>query len=1416
MLPTVECGSLFCRLGCICDSLEKATNRSKVSLEHCSLAECMLQCVCGYQKGNPSSRRCFASLLKGNESFYSKINWSSGRRRRERRVPERFSEYHLDHDSTIDPDSPRRATEDPKTKTKGPRGGASSSRPSSPVKGGSPPTRPATQQRGVRDSSQPQGTRKKWEPIRIKVCKDEIKLLRWDSFVSLSKVYVAPDQDIFCMEHVVYNCPCIESNRRIIRILSKYGPPFESSEKKTTALTSPVNNVKAPSKVTPPNKNVAKKHTHPNMRLANVPKAKVQKMAEGAAQVPAPAQEPIAKTSSLSKMRKLLQDERFNLPKLMTEEKTRAFDEEVDLNVPQGQTVQLVAWIRFHRIYHADRMHIRFLSRRAGPVILVMRPNEIVAADITCDIQAMQGDQNAPEIVKELLDPCISPEETSRYAFLLCDGVKWELVGCLTLKTPDTPTPPPVKSPVAEITPQVVRQPPPKQLVERALPDEPEVRIEEELQQATDVTPLSKLTPSPPPPLQPMVDPASAQRFNAMEQKRKELEERLIEIKQKLNVPQPKRLSGNIKPVKNKHRTTSAQRATPPAEQPLNSEEVQLLPVPAVSANTPAERTVRRRREPDTTYLIPDQCILPDDLPRSDSDLSNSEQPVAGPSANKHNLPDLVCPQMVKEPSISMYPAAEKLAMFSRLIQSGGDPSAGHGKYSNFNDSPILGSVLGRSLKQSKPKSKRAPPVPPPPVVPPPECNPPPPPPPPPLARPQEMKMLKLQPVGPTLPSGAPLPNIVRRIRILPPPVAPGKGGAASTPVLTSKNGIEPSVIQQQRMHWSSIGVRAPVVANTRSILTADSAITAEEMSVTAVTASSVLLGQPVESSAACRLVNKDMSLLSTVTPVAFIPDAQPQLTAVKDTTKEKEDENKSTPPENNVIPETPVVEPPTEKCVFPKVLAAEVSSVQSKGSATQSLKIILEAITGEHQRLCPSRASMLLPLHNVDDRWCLVALDHIPKSGFRVPGLSVFISAELLGRAALAAIERKARVSFPLRFQLKNKNSAFKPGFGVYGTPQLPRHVFVGPFPSDHAENCLPQPCMNFIALTKPVPSNSDFSNASSLLKTLCMKSVEPTTLAAAESKPIEREETKRAKPESESESGSCQNEVAVVAEKINQKDEQSTVDCAVPSSVDDEIAVVATVSGKTNIVVGEGRELPEANSRKTQMVTDGVNNGDIEKVNNGKVQESRSQPTSSPPSVRSSPLPPAESTSPLKPRKFVARVQGLPATTLAVFPDQVLVKHPFHPEEMLKFSSIDKAKCWLQSLANRTLREEFNDSDKSKTSNSADDSFPNSEPSESEEVDVCGEDHAQEQEETADSTSTSSRSPNKRVRRPTEKARVLAASKSKPIRHNSRSVLKRSFSMSSSPMVKRSSIQRQLHIRKEQVRDVLKLRFVEQSLTF
>ena len=121
-----------------------------------------------------------------------------------------------------------------------------------------------------------------------------------------------------------------------------------------------------------------------------------------------------------------------------------------------------------------------------------------------------------------------------------------------------------------------------------------------------------------------------------------------------------------------------------------------------------------------------------------------------------------------------------------------------------------------------------------------------------------------------------------------------------------------------------------------------------------------------------------------------------------------------------------------------------------------------------------------MLPFDVIEDQWCLVALDDIPQRGFRVPGLSVYIPGHLLDRVASTAIVHKLKTYMPLHFSQNKEKSSFKEGFGVYGTPQLPRHVFVGPLQENHVETHQLHPCMVLFTI---VPRDSATSKDSPLI---------------------------------------------------------------------------------------------------------------------------------------------------------------------------------------------------------------------------------------------------------------------------------------------------------------------------------------------
>jgi len=63
------------------------------------------------------------------------------------------------------------------------------------------------------------------------------------------------------------------------------------------------------------------------------------------------------------KISKLLQDRDIQqqLPKLIEDEKMRSPDDDLNLTIQPGQTIQLVSWTRFHSLYHSEKIRIRFL-----------------------------------------------------------------------------------------------------------------------------------------------------------------------------------------------------------------------------------------------------------------------------------------------------------------------------------------------------------------------------------------------------------------------------------------------------------------------------------------------------------------------------------------------------------------------------------------------------------------------------------------------------------------------------------------------------------------------------------------------------------------------------------------------------------------------------------------------------------------------------------------------------------------------------------------------------------------------------------------------------------------------------------------------------------------------------------------------
>ena len=1294
-----------------------------------------MQCVCGYQRGRPSRRRPFISLLKGNEAFYSKINWSGERQRRERKVPERFANYQLT------------GVDSPDTEYKLPastRGGSSAGH-----RGGHHPFRSPPTGRGgfsgKRSDSLPKnntllqgqksplepGSKNGLEPFRLKVCADQIKLLRWNSFVSLNKVYVAPDQEIMCMDHNKYNCPCIVKNRRIIRITSRYIPPpppitIRSSQQNEGGRSSSVTPTKANSPAylsSPPNSDgkrnqVAKKHTNPNMRMAHQRGDKLDsppRPDENAQPAAQPRQ--AVPLNAMSKMRRLLSDERFQLQNLMMQEKARAFDEDIDLTVRQGQTVQLIAWIRFHRIYQAGQMHIRFLSRRAGPVILVMRPSEIVAADITCDIQDMQGKGNAPEIVKELLDPFVAPEETSRYAFLLCDGVKWELVGCLAHRSPsDAPSKPretiTIHPPASASEEKISASRSGAEMSIRPVADALALKERREmaLRRESEKNEFSSCHPS----LAESNILQSAQvndRYNRMELKRIELEERLSQINSKLvssRAAPPLKL-GAYKPAKLGARSRSTTAG------PVN----QGLQPPTLSL------PLSGRSSTDSGPSLPDNCILPDN---SSDGVQEEEQQVNG-LHHVQSLPDLVA---------SRYPASNALAILSQLGRDDDRVAAGTVKPKTDKPIPDLAKMsipfqmseqLVNKADQPKSGTKHIGPLPELAKM---------------IAGRSQPKIIRMQ--GPPPSNLAFLnehksvsidyttqPQVIRQptlLKLLPLPanqhhVIPAGSRVIhihSRSVLSPPPSNDDSTIQVAQ---ETSG--APVAARTNRSQHASSLDSGKSLIWTRPTSLFSWIKTQSNSSFSISYIRTEVdkqqqsskiSPMKDSTSIAVSTIISPEKSAAltPDWSVDSDMQGLSTSllpsPSTDSKPSIPhkTTESPlqVQVYIYPKISSAEVNKVKTPVGASNTdlpfrkrLRVAFEALTGEQRMFCPDPTSMLLPLNRSDDRWLIVAVSHVPENGLRIPGLSVSVPREVVERAAVTAGERKARVSFPIHVHSNSKNTILKKGFGVYGTPQLPCHVFLGPFPAGYLDRYTPLlPCMRQIELTVPAPPEDDEPtqqpNPVESKEEPAIQQPNPVEFnkesVTLPSTPVDESNTTlQGNLESmmQSPTKPLENPADIVDAPLQATNEEPVASdlpevspIQPPTETEVSVPSMSATPSLPDETVENEKPIEENGKRKRKS---SGSSDDLEIIDEIKTKE----PTAAKrPHLTLPALPPNSAiTSSTKPnRVFVARTQGLPTTTIAIYEGGiVLVKNPLKPEKSETFSDIDSAKQWLQTLTIR-----------------------------------------------------------------------------------------------------------------------------------
>ena len=210
----------------------------------------------------------------GNEAFYSKINWSGKRQRRERTMPKRFRDSYLLDGDVINssPKSSPKSSERKRTS------------------------------RDVEDEAELEVSKDaKPEPFQLKIVDDhvffffnislifsridfiivcdQVGLLRWNCYLRLKTVYVPPDLGVQCTEHTRLNCQCLTADCRIVRIAPQLQRPPNAIPAPTTSPTratretpvapavreTPVVVPGSPAKpavaAMKPSRNVAKKHT---------------------------------------------------------------------------------------------------------------------------------------------------------------------------------------------------------------------------------------------------------------------------------------------------------------------------------------------------------------------------------------------------------------------------------------------------------------------------------------------------------------------------------------------------------------------------------------------------------------------------------------------------------------------------------------------------------------------------------------------------------------------------------------------------------------------------------------------------------------------------------------------------------------------------------------------------------------------------------------------------------------------------------------------------------------------------------------------------------------------------------------------------------------------------------------------------
>ncbi len=299
-----------------------------------------------------------------------------------------------------------------------------------------------------------------------------------------------------------------------------------------------------------------------------------------------------------------------------------------------------------------------------------------------------------------------------------------------------------------------------------------------------------------------------------------------------------------------------------------------------------------------------------------------------------------------------------------------------------------------------------------------------------------------------------------------------------------------------------------------------------------------------------------------------------------------------------------------------------------------------------------------------------MVAIEHVPDAGLVIPGSGLSIPQSILEQAAQTACARNFRVSFPLHAVAGHHQPVPQKGFGVYGIPNMPAHVFLGPFPRDYLDSLhCSIPYMVHIK-TGPIEGATTGTGAGAGAATpavvngsaaICRASSTATDLAS----------------DGDDDDGDGDGDGD--ESSLDSSDECSFVP-------DDRKPVADIIYGCQAGVKGQewyrnGSSVLSATA--AAAVKGATKPGEADDSDDLEIIKDIHLAT------REGRLPKMRKMSvdqlPAKPeRVFVARVPCLPPTTFSVLEDNVVVvKHPLKPEQSLRFSSIEDGKQWLRSLS-------------------------------------------------------------------------------------------------------------------------------------